>query len=74
MFMVQCPNCNKTVKMLPRVYINAETYNLNRPLLGHSECCGIGFNVKAVVHYEITPYEGEKTEDDWGVPITTYKK
>ena len=61
---MKCTNCGKEIKIAECVYNNAAAYgNL---VLGKSECCGVGYLVKRKISFSVTPYTGDKTEDDWG--------
>jgi len=70
---VKCPNCGKETSIEPRVYINLESYNVGGVSLAKSNCCGIGYLVRMQVIYELTPYEGNKTEDEWGQNIVRFQ-
>ena len=71
---MKCPNCSKNLVIAERVYRNLESYSVGGSLLTVSECCGAGFTVNMNVSYTTTPYEGDKTEDDWGNKIINSKE
>jgi hypothetical protein len=71
---MECPKCGKSLTIAGNVYRNLESYGVGRSALTASECCGAGFIVKMNVSYTTTPYEGDKTEDDWGHKITKNKE
>jgi len=66
---MECKKCGKNVVIAENVYRNLESYKVGGSVLAASECCGAGFIVKMNVSYTTTPYEGDKTEDDWGVEL-----
>jgi len=70
---MKCPNCNKDIEISSTAFRNAESYSLDSSVLAHSECCGIGFEVEAIISFNITPYFGSRIEDDWGIPIKKYE-
>lgn len=63
---MKCPHCNKTIKIADRVYLNLEYYKQRS--VATTECCGGLVWVVPKFSVSITPYSGDRTEDDWAVP------
>lgn len=63
----KCPKCNQFIKFAHNVLKNVETYG--KTVLSVTECCGYGMYVSRNLSFNIVPYEGNRTEDDWGDPI-----
>ena len=63
---MKCPHCNKELDILARCYINVETYSPHKAIVT-TECCGKLINLERVLNFKITKYNGNNTEDDWGV-------
>ena len=66
-----CPHCDRPLQLLPRSYMNADTYGKSN--ISVTECCGKPVRVTPVRRYRIEPYVGDRTEDDWGVTIKRKK-
>ena len=66
---MKCPNCKRSIDLPNNAYLNVETYHPHFALV-KSNCCGMGFLLKRELSFKITPYTGDKTEDDWGQTIT----
>lgn len=66
---MKCPNCKKDIVIPTKAYLNLETYNVGGSVLVATNCCNFGVNIKKKISYEITPYIGNKIEDDWGNKI-----
>lgn len=69
--MSKCPHCNQELRIDECVRSNVETYGL--PSLTVVSCCGHAIRVSRVVTFSVAPYDGDRTEDDWGNPIKTGK-
>ena len=63
---MKCPCCNKSLKLAPYVFYNVTKYN--KSAIATTECCGKLIKVYPHLSITVKPYEGNKTEDDWGVP------
>lgn len=64
---MECPNCNKEIKIPNRAYLNLESYNVGGSILVATECCQSAVTLKMNVSYSILPYVGEQKEDGWGI-------
>ena len=62
---MKCPNCKKDLDLLPRIYINVETYSPHSAV-ARADCCGTLIHIEAVISYKVKPYTGTQKEDDWG--------
>lgn len=60
----ECFFCGKPVEIPDHAIINATTYL--KVVITVTECCGHAICIRPVVKFDITPYTGNKTEDDWG--------
>lgn len=74
---MKCPYCNKQMKVPNRAWHNADSYSHSVRVT--TECCGNIVLITPVRSYEVCPYTGQATVDDWGVPvgpesIAVYKK
>lgn len=70
--MSNCPHCNAELKFDSCVYANVETYG--HQTLASTACCGHAVWVSRKVSFGISPYFGDRTEDDWGSEIKPIKK
>ena len=66
---MECPYCGKETEILGRVFMNLETYNVGRSVLANTSCCNRGVYVCHHTSFTISPYDGDKKEDEWGVAI-----
>lgn len=64
---MQCPYCHKEIQIPTHAFNNATTYY--QPVVSITECCGHGVRLEPVRTVRVQPYQGEKTEDDWGNAI-----
>ena len=64
-----CLKCGNEIIIPSRVYRNLESYNTGGMAVTISECCNAAYLVKMVVKFQITEYNGNKKEDDWGNKI-----
>lgn len=64
---MNCTHCNKPLKIPNRVYYNCDTYD--ETCVSVTNCCGKMVVVRPVRTYNISKYTGDRTEDDWGVPV-----
>jgi|JI102314DRNA_FD_contig_31_1827864_length_710_multi_2_in_0_out_0_3 hypothetical protein len=67
----KCPHCGKNLSISDVVFRNLESYNPNGRALTATECCGKSIYLKAKIVYSIEIYDGNKTEDDWGIKFKT---
>ena len=62
-----CPHCGNELKVPERAYFNCDQYGTSAVVA--TECCGHGVRIQPVRSYRITVYDGNMTDDDWGVPF-----
>jgi hypothetical protein len=62
-----CPRCGEKINIPGVAYINAGTYH--NTLVVISDCCGKAFWLRPVTKFQISEYNGDREEDDWGQPI-----
>lgn len=65
--MSKCPQCSNELKLAPCVFTNVEAYG--NTSVASTECCGHAVTVSRKVQFNISPYNGSRTEDDWGNAI-----
>lgn len=63
--MATCPHCKGELRVPPRAENNV--YHYGGSALTVTDCCAKPVTVRRVVSYAIEAYDGNKTEDDWGV-------
>jgi hypothetical protein len=61
---MKCPSCNKEVSIPENTQRNVDSYH--NTVLSITNCCGKGVYVSPRSGYTVTPYVGEKPEDNWG--------
>lgn len=62
--MSKCPHCQSELRIADCVYGNVETYG--KSALASTECCSRGVWVSRRITFNIAPYSGDRTQDDWG--------
>lgn len=71
---MRCPKCGKPVQFSEIPYRYLETYNAGGTCVSVSSCCNAAFNIRMVISYKTTLYEGSAKEDDWGHKINKFRK
>jgi hypothetical protein len=61
---MKCPCCGKSAKVPDNTVRNVETYD--KSALSVMECCGQMAYVSSVRSFTLSPYSGDRNEDDWG--------
>lgn len=64
---MECPHCEKELKIPRRCYIAVETYG--KSLDATTECCGKLIHLSQQTRFVVEKADPIQTEDDWGVPI-----
>jgi hypothetical protein len=65
---MKCPHCNEECKIPVKAEHNVMGYDC--AVIVATECCGKGVRFSAVRSYKLSAYEGNKTNDDWGVEFS----
>lgn len=61
---MKCPHCNNELRVPDYALNNADAYH--QMCLVRTKCCGGMVMVTPQRSYTIEPYNGNRTEDDWG--------
>lgn len=65
---MECPHCGKDCVIPDNAKINVDSYN--KSVIVATRCCGKPVVLSQLRMYQVRPYKGQATEDDWGRPFT----
>jgi hypothetical protein len=61
---MKCPHCNSQINIPRPALYNADAYH--QTVLTVTTCCGKGVHLTPIRDFKVSPYTGDKKEDDWG--------
>ena len=64
---LKCENCGGTIKLSRYAFGDAKSYCT--PVVSVSECCGIAYEVSSIAAFNVVPYDGDRTTDDYSCDI-----